>query len=253
MNRKAFSLFIFIFIFLPLCIKAIPVAADSAYMDGQYLKAIQMYEADIAKGVGDATSYYNLGNAYYKQGDTIRAILCYERSLSLDPSNADAKFNLGLCQNRMGISNPQNENPSLWASFTNFVAARTHSFWGWIAFGFAFVLLTLYTVKRFSSNRFWSRMSIVVIPLSIIMFVVFNVFAIISSIENNRINHYVMMNNTSLYSNPSTSSRSLGKILGGTTISVVEETQGGWKHIECPNGSKGWIKENIEPVSVDNN
>ena len=72
-------------------------AGDSAYMQNDYLSAIQIYEGLLQQGES-AEVYYNLGNSYYKSGDIARAILNYERALLLEPGNGDVRANLEIAR-----------------------------------------------------------------------------------------------------------------------------------------------------------
>lgn len=74
--------------------------ADDAYRSGDYLAAIEQYEAVLAKGYTSADLYYNLGNAYYRTGQMGPAILYYERALRLNPSMGDAAENLALAESQ---------------------------------------------------------------------------------------------------------------------------------------------------------
>ena len=71
--------------------------ADSAYINNDYVKAIEIYEALLQEGEA-AELYYNLGNSYYKQGDIAKAILNYERAALLNPNNSDIQANLEIAR-----------------------------------------------------------------------------------------------------------------------------------------------------------
>ena len=59
--------------------------ANTAYINGDYHAALEMYERILAGGMGSAKLYYNLANACFKEGQTGRAILFYHRALRLAP------------------------------------------------------------------------------------------------------------------------------------------------------------------------
>lgn len=84
--------------------------ADSAYIQGDWLTAIGMYE-DIIENQGvNPTLYMNLGNAWLKMDEVAKAILYYERAYLLDPSDDDIKFNLELARTKtVDKVNPVNE------------------------------------------------------------------------------------------------------------------------------------------------
>ena len=55
-------------------------AGNKAYIDGNYEKAIEEYNAIIDGGEYSMELYYNLANAYFKQGEMGKAILYYNSS-----------------------------------------------------------------------------------------------------------------------------------------------------------------------------
>ena len=75
--------------------------ANEAYRNGDYVRAVELYEQSGEQDGTSAAYFYNLGNAYYKSGLYPRAILNYERALLLDPGNDDVRFNLEMAQARI--------------------------------------------------------------------------------------------------------------------------------------------------------
>jgi tetratricopeptide (TPR) repeat protein len=76
------------------------IAADSAYVKGDYKAAIEIYESLAANNGESADVYYNLGNAYYKSENIAKAVLNYERALLLNPDDEDIRFNLELARSK---------------------------------------------------------------------------------------------------------------------------------------------------------
>ena len=64
-------------------VKTLAEEATKMYQEGDYQKAIDLYNEMLSDDMESATVYYNLGNCYYKQGETAKAILNYERALLL--------------------------------------------------------------------------------------------------------------------------------------------------------------------------
>ncbi|HRF95196.1 MAG TPA: tetratricopeptide repeat protein, partial [Aggregatilineales bacterium] len=65
---------------------------EEAYRQGDFIRAIELYEqplADSNKGFRTYTSYFNLGQAYSQVGDWGRAMLNYHRALLLAPRDTD--------------------------------------------------------------------------------------------------------------------------------------------------------------------
>ena len=79
-------------------VKALEEEAAKMYQEGEYQKAIDLYNEMLSDDMESATIYYNLGNCYYKQGEVAKAILNYERALLLHPGDSDAKYNLAMAQ-----------------------------------------------------------------------------------------------------------------------------------------------------------
>lgn len=74
--------------------------ADSAYVLGDYLHSISLYESILNRGLESVDIYYNLGNSYYKNSNLSKAIINYERALLLSPNDDDIRFNLDLAKSK---------------------------------------------------------------------------------------------------------------------------------------------------------
>ena len=59
--------------------------ANTAYVNGDYHAAAEIYEGILAQGLSSVKLYYNLANAYFKVGRYGKAILYYNRALRLAP------------------------------------------------------------------------------------------------------------------------------------------------------------------------
>lgn len=79
--------------------------ADSAYMKGDYLQAIEIYNS-VAEEYGvSAPLLFNLGNAYYAEGDYGQAMLCFLRAKKLAPSNKSINSNLQFLAGKIEDAN----------------------------------------------------------------------------------------------------------------------------------------------------
>ena len=79
-------------------LQSVESEAARMYQEGDYAKAIELYNQILDSDRESAAVYYNLGNAYYKTGETAKAILNYERALLIQPGDKDAKYNLAMAQ-----------------------------------------------------------------------------------------------------------------------------------------------------------
>lgn len=69
-------------------------AANAAYANKNFQKAIQHYEQLLADGYSSSVLYYNLGNAYYRTQQLGKAVLYYEKARQIAPSDEDIQYNL---------------------------------------------------------------------------------------------------------------------------------------------------------------
>lgn len=65
--------------------KTLEDEATKMYQEGNYQKAIDLYNEILADDMESASIYYNLGNCYYKIGEISRSILNYERLCCSNP------------------------------------------------------------------------------------------------------------------------------------------------------------------------
>ncbi|MCX5869440.1 MAG: tetratricopeptide repeat protein [Deltaproteobacteria bacterium] len=77
--------------------------ANKAYEAGDLAKAIQLYEALIARAGFSASLCYNLANSYARNGQTGKAVLEYERALRLAPGDVDIRHNLEMLRKDKGL------------------------------------------------------------------------------------------------------------------------------------------------------
>jgi len=64
------------------------------YDQGEFQKAIDIYQKIIQAGLNNSKVYYNLGNAYFRNQELGNAILNYRRAERLDPRDEDIKANI---------------------------------------------------------------------------------------------------------------------------------------------------------------
>lgn len=144
-------------------------AADSAYMEKAYDKAIAGYEQLLKAGV-DVDVLYNLGNAYYRKNNLPRAILNYEKALKYEPRHKDARHNLEICRSKLGVS----ENPPSEMFFITWFNDLTAYFsvdqWGTMAMFFFSLTTFLIVLRRMTRQRLPKKIASVIMPFAIAAF-----------------------------------------------------------------------------------
>lgn len=84
------------------CLRADPLAdARARFADGEFDKAVKLYEQSLETGNPSAAVFYELGRAFGKAGNEARAALNFRRALVLDPrfvpaANALRESNVAL-------------------------------------------------------------------------------------------------------------------------------------------------------------
>lgn len=136
---------------LPTIASAQSVAdADSAYSQGDYSRAILLYDS-IARQKGVSSELlYNLGNAYARGGDYGNAMVSYLRALRIDPSNSLAKANVKYIESKVSENNRAElkgkklsldpDAPSFFSSIRNFIV-RDHLSDSWAVWAAIFFIL----------------------------------------------------------------------------------------------------------------
>jgi pentatricopeptide repeat protein len=70
--------------------------AGEYYRNGEFDKAIEIYEELRNEGYEGTSLYFNLANSYYRIGRLGYAILNFERALDISPTDEDVKHNLAF-------------------------------------------------------------------------------------------------------------------------------------------------------------
>ncbi len=124
--------------------------ADSAYSQGDYSRAVILYDS-IARQKGVSTELlFNLGNAYARGGDYGNAMVSYLRALRIDPSNSHAKANVLYIESKVAENNRAElkgkklsldpDDPSFFSSIRNFIV-RDHLSDSWALLAALFFIL----------------------------------------------------------------------------------------------------------------
>ena len=129
--------------------------ADSAYVRGEYQKAIKDYEA-ILKNGASADLYYNLGNAYYRTENITMAVLNYERALLLSPSDRDIRFNLQMARSKTIDKITPEQEMFFITWYRSLVNIASVDGWARTAL-FSLALAVILSLLYLFSDRIWLR------------------------------------------------------------------------------------------------
>ena len=229
--------------FSPLTSKAITKAdADSAYVHGEYQKAIDSYESLLKKGVS-ADLYYNLGNAYYRTENITRAVLNYERALLLSPSDPDIRFNLQMARSKtIDKIVPEQEMffVTWYRSLINMYSVDGWATMALVSLGLAIILALIYLF----SNLIWLRkLGFFGAFLLIAVFICSNIFAHQQKRQLvNRSGAIITESAVTVKSTPAKNGVDLFILHEGTKVTIIDASMKEWKEIRLADGKEGWVE-----------
>jgi len=216
-------------------------AADSAYVNGNYSEAIQIYEFLLQTGES-AEVYYNLGNSYFKADNIAKAILNYERALLLDPGNSDIRFNLDVARSK--TIDKIDQTPDLFLTVWANSLMNSFSVKAWARIGIVFFVLFLVAlaVYLFSKKVIIKKIGFFAAIASIIISCLGNVFAVQqkSRLENRK-DAIVISPSVVVRSTPSEDGTSLFILHEGTKVSIKDDSMREWKEIKLEDDKIGWM------------
>ena len=216
---------------------------DSAYSQGDYEKAVEIYEAVLSGEGHSMEMYYNLGNAYFRNNMIGKAILNYERALRLDPTDADVKANLEYAFSKTKDEVAENYEIFLVSWMNAVVNMLGIDAWA-IAGAVSFIILLLAVfVFLFNARGKVRKTMLVFAVLSLFVTIFANSSALnLYSKMKDSTQAIVMREEVSLKSTPDNSGTVLVKIHEGRKVTIVDDTMNEWKEIELEDGTVGWLQ-----------
>lgn len=217
--------------------------ANTAYINANYHKAVEVYESILAQGFASSKLYYNLGNAYFKEGDLGKSILFYNRALRLNPGSEDIRYNLEVALSR--TKDNIEAIPEFFAVTWLRALRHTMGCTAWSILSLALLvlmlgLLLLYLLARRISLRkagFYGTCAALLLCIATTWFAVLERREIRQSDEA-----IVMVSSSSVKSSPDKASTDLFMLHEGTKVTLADRLDG-WCEIVIADGKKGWIEE----------
>ena len=224
-------------------------AGNSAYIEGNYDKAIEEYTAILNGGEYSMKLYCNLANAYFKAGAMGKAILYYNKALRIAPSQEDIRHNLALAEaqtkDRIAVI-PEFFLNRWMRTMRNSMSCTAWSVLSLLMLG---VMLAFGLLFLLASRIRWRKMGFYGALSAFMLFVATTSFAISS--RNDMLSHdeaIVMGTAISVKSSPDRSATDLFVLHEGTKVKVLTEVDE-WVEVVIADGKKGWtLKSNIETI-----
>ena len=215
--------------------------ADSAYVQGDYEKAVKLY-SKLAELTPNAEVFYNLGCAYYRLDDIAHSVLWFERTLKLDPSNKDVLFNLEMARTKtIDKIVPQHEFIlfTYFRSMTNWFSLRT-----WTVIALASFLLMLASLLLF-----WASGSLTIRKFAFSSAVILLLLTILSNVCASQQKHFKLTHTSGIISSPAVTVKSTPAENGndlfvlheGSKVEILDNSLKEWCEVSIADGKQGWI------------
>jgi len=217
--------------------------ADSSYVQGNYQKAIEQYNALLEDGYQSADVYYNLGNAYYRSEEITQAILAYERALLLSPGDADIRFNLQLARTKtIDKMVPQSEFFVVtW--YRSLVNQFSVDGWAYMALMLLAATIILVLLYLFSTPVWLRKVGFFGGILALLLFGLANLFAWQQKQTlTHRDGAIIIQSAVPVKSTPSANGTDLFILHEGTKVFVTDDTMQDWREVRLPDGKVGWVE-----------
>lgn len=232
-------------------IDAIPTLAeaDSAYIQGDYLTAISMYEWIVQNQGVNATLYMNLGNCWLKRDEVAKAILCYERAYLIDPSDPDIRFNLELARTKTDDKvNPVNQLfIVVW--FKKLLAVLDVNGWAVLTVVLFAITILLAGVLLFSKKSGIRKISFSFSAFFLLLSILSFIFAT-TQMGNlkERDTAIIMSPSVTVKSTPSSGGTDLFIIHEGRKVKILDSSMKEWVEIRLEDGNTGWVPVNVMEI-----
>lgn len=230
-------------------VKILEEEAAKMYQEGEFQKAIDLYNELLSDNMESATIYYNLGNCYYKQGEVAKAILNYERALLLRPGDSDAKYNLTMAQ-KSTVDNIK-VLPELFLVrwYNAIVTAFSADQWAYLSvflfIGFLVMAALFFHATSISLKKSWFSLGVIMLLVAVL-----SVFIALKQYHRvtDRDNGIIMTPSVIVRGAPDNSGTELFVIHEGLKVQVIG-TLGEWYNVRLADGNEGWIvKTDLEKI-----
>lgn len=217
-------------------------AANTAYINSDYHRAIEAYQQLMLRGYASDKLYYNLANAYFKAGRYGKAILFYNRALRLAPGDVDIRYNLDVANTftKDKIAEVPEFFLKSWVRSVRTSLGCTA--WSLISLGALALLFALVLLYLLAGRLAWRKAGFYGTLLLLVVFVASTSFAVTERRELlDSTEAIVMSSSVSVKSSPDKASTDLFVLHEGTKVRTVGEL-GDWREIVIADGKKGWVE-----------
>lgn len=247
--KKTFSLVLLFFTFIGNGISQngeIFKKATEAYNNGEYQKAIDLYDGILGKEQHSPELYFNLGNCYYKLDEIGPSIYYYEKALLLKPNDPEILNNLGFAQNMRLDAIAEMPKTAMTRLHDTVVNALSFDQWAYLAVALIILFVLAYILYYLSYSSTKKRVAFLSSITSLGLSLFSLVMAYMAYQDFNSDNPAIIFNREVVVtSEPNQRSEKVFALHEGTKVNVLESLET-WSKIKIDDGQTGWIpSENI--------
>ena len=216
--------------------------AGEYYRNGEFDKAIRIYEELISDGYQGTSLYFNLANSYYRVGKLGYAILNFERALKTSPSDEDVKHNLAFAN----LSTVDRIQPLptffLFEWWETLLTSLSVNGWTYLAYFFFIVLLLLITLYFFAKTV--SQQKIILfsgLANLVLLLLIVSLLVVKINREQTHISGVIIGQSITVKNSPDEKSTDAFVIHEGLKVKL-EDRLDNWVKIRLADGKVGWVE-----------
>lgn len=216
--------------------------ANTAYINGDFHAAAEIYEQILSHDVSSVKLYYNLGNAYFKEDRIGKAILFYRRALRLAPGNDDIRYNLSVAEARTKDTIEQIPEFFFVAWMRGVRHAMSCTAWSVLSLALLAAALALFLIYLLAQRLSLRKAGFYGTVVAVLLFMLATWFALGERREmlDDR-SAVVMTASTAVKSSPDKSSTDLFVLHEGTVVTITDRLDE-WCEVVIADGKKGWLE-----------
>lgn len=224
---------------------------DTAYREGNYLRAIDTYNRVLTGGYVSGPLLYNLANAHFKAGHLGESILWYERARKLMPNSRDLRYNLQIARSKTVDRIEKPPRLPIWNTVDTLRDLLSHRALAGIAWGFALLTAILFALQLNLARPELIRPLRMLLTVSALLLVLsLALVGLRIAADHEADKAVILADKVSLYAAPDPTSLELLALHEGTTVTVVKQLDD-WLEVRLDDGRQGWMSESAgERVSA---
>ena len=223
--------------------------ANTAYVNGDYHAAAEIYEGILAQGLSSVKLYYNLANAYFKEGQLGKSILFYRRALRLAPGSDDIRYNLSVAEARTKDNIEQIPEFFLTEWMRGVRHTMSCTAWSILSLAALVCALALFLTYLLAQRLPLRKTGFYGTLVAAAAFMLTSWFAVGERREMLDDTQAVVMSlSTAVKSSPDKSATDLFVLHEGTLVEITDRLDN-WCEITIADGKKGWLEcKTIETI-----